>query len=68
MSITIHLTKEEQKLVENYANQHKISVEEAMKTALFEHIENEYDSLIAHEAYKDFQKDGQTSRPVGELW
>ena len=36
--------------------------------ALFEKIEDEYDIIIAEEAYKDYEKSGCKSRPASELW
>lgn len=56
MSFSIRLTEEERKLAE------------AFKKALFEKIEDEYDIIIAEEAYKDYEKSGCKSRHASELW
>lgn len=45
-----------------------MSLGEAFKRALFEKIEEEYDIAVFEEAYSDYQKDGQKSRPIEELW
>jgi hypothetical protein len=68
MSFSIRLTDEERKLAEAYAKIHSISVGEAFKKALFERIEDEYDSRIADEAYEEYLKNGKKSRPIEELW
>ena len=56
MSFSIRLTEEERKLADSYAKLHSISLAEAFKKALFEKIEDEYDIIIAEEAYKDYEK------------
>ena len=56
MSFSIRLTEEERKLADSYAKLHSISLAEAFKKALFEKIEDEYDIVIAEEAYKDYKK------------
>ncbi len=68
MSFSIRLTEEERKLADSYAKLHSISLAEAFKKALFEKIEDEYDIVIAEEAYKDYKKSGCKSRPASALW
>lgn len=68
MSFSIRLTEEERKLADSYAKLHSISLAEAFKKALFEKIEDEYDIVIAEEAYKDYKKSGCKSRPSSALW
>lgn len=68
MAFSIRLSKEEKALAESYAKLNAISVGEAFKRALFEKIEDEYDILIAEEAYQEYLKDGKKSRPIEELW
>ncbi|MDE7315215.1 MAG: hypothetical protein K2N11_05875 [Mucispirillum sp.] len=68
MSFSIRLTEEERKLADSYAKLHSISLAEAFKKALFEKIEDEYDIIIAEEAYKDYEKSGCKSRPVSTFW
>ena len=68
MSFSIRLTEEEKRLAGSYAKLHSISVGEAFKKALFEKIEDEYDIELADEAYDEYVKDGEKSRPIEELW
>lgn len=68
MSFSIRLTKEEKSLADSYAKLHSLSLGEAFKKALFERIEDEYDVVVASEAYEDYLKDGKKSRPIEELW
>ena len=68
MSFSIRLTADEKSLAESYARLHSMSVGEAFKKALFEKIEDEYDIALAHEAYDDYIKSGEKSRPISELW
>ena len=67
MSITINLTDDELHLIENYAKVHGISVEQALKSSTLETIEDEYDAIIAQEAYKEFLKNPVTYSS-DEVW
>lgn len=68
MSFSIRLTSEERRLAESYAKVHSLSLGEAFKKALFERIEDEYDIVVANEAYDEYVKGGRKSRPIDELW
>lgn len=68
MAFSIRLTEEEKMLADSYARIHSLSLGEAFKRALFERIEEEYDITVADEAYREYVKDGNKSRPVSELW
>lgn len=68
MAFSIRLTDEEKKLADSYAKIHAISVGEAFKKALFEKIEDEYDVVIANEAYEEYLSSGEKSVPIAELW
>lgn len=68
MSFSIRLTTEEKSLAESYAKLHSMSLGEAFKRALFEKIEDEYDIVVANEAYDEYVKGGRKSRPASELW
>ncbi len=68
MIFSIRLTAEEKNLAESYAKLHSVSLGEAFKKALFERIENEYDIVVAQEAYNDYVKDVCKSRPISALW
>lgn len=68
MSFSIRLTTEEKALAESYAKLHQLSLGDAFKRALFEKIEDEFDVAVAEEAYDEYVKEGQKSRPISELW
>lgn len=56
MSVTIDLSDNEQAILENYAKQHSLTVEQAIKITLLEIIEDKVDLLAAEEAHKEFVK------------
>ncbi len=60
MAFSIRLTKEEKALAESYAKLNAISVGEAFKRALFERIEDEYDIIVAEEAYQEYLENPKT--------
>lgn len=60
MAFSIRLTHEERKLAESYAKLHSMSMGEAFKTALFEKIEDDYDVVVAEEAYDEYLKNPVT--------
>lgn len=68
MAFSIRLTEEEKRLADSYARLHSLSLGEAFKRALFEKIEDEYDIVVAEEAYREYAEDGKKSRPAAELW
>lgn len=67
MSITINLTDDELHLIESYAKIHGISVEQALKSSTLETIEDEFDTIIAEEAYNEFLKNPVTYSS-DEVW
>lgn len=68
MVFSIRLTEDERELANSYARVHAMSLGEAFKRALFDRIEDEYDTTIAEEALQDYAADGYKSRPINELW
>lgn len=68
MAFSIRLSKEEKDLASSYAKLHALSLGEAFKQALFEKIEDEYDLVVAEEAYREYVESGEKSRPIEELW
>ena len=68
MAFSIRLSEEEKNLADSYAKLHSLSLGEAFKRALFEKIEDEFDTVVAEEAYKEYVEDGKKSRPISELW
>ena len=68
MAFSIRLTGEEKAIAESYAKIHSISLGEAFKKALFDRIEDEYDLVVAAEAYQEYVDSGCKSTPVAEFW
>lgn len=68
MSFSIRLSPEERMLADSYAKLNSMTLSEAFKKALFEKIEDEYDLVIANEAYDEYVTSGKQSRPIEELW
>ena len=68
MNVSIELSQEEKELLMSYCSAHSISMGEAFKKAFFEMLEDEYDARIAQEAYEEYLKSGEKSRPIEELW
>ncbi len=68
MAFSIRLTEEEKALAESYARLHAISLGEAFKRALFERIEDEYDLVLADEAYQDYVESCCKSTSIADFW
>lgn len=68
MAFSIRLTEQEKKIVDSYARLHSISLGEAFKQALFEKIEEEYDLVVFDDAYDEYKKSGEESRPISDFW
>ncbi len=64
----MNLTDEELDMAQSYAEKHSISLHEAFKSALFEKIEDEYDSVVADVAYQEYVDGGHKSTPIQEFW
>ena len=60
MAFSIRLSKEEKLLAESYAKLHSVSLAEAFRRALFEWIEDEYDVVVAEEAYQEYLENPKT--------
>lgn len=60
MSFSIRLTEQEQSLAAAYAKMHGISIGEALKSALFRQIEDEYDVNLAEISLKEFEENPKT--------
>ena len=60
MSFSIRMSKKERQLADSYAKLHGVSLAEAMKSAFFEKIEEEYDLAIYHKALEDYKNNPKT--------
>lgn len=60
MNYTIQFNEDEEKLFKSYAKFHGCSLAEALKGALLEKIEDEYDTALAEQAHLEYLQDPQT--------
>ena len=67
MIFSIRLTEEEKRLADSYARLHNMPLGEAFKRALYERIEDEFDVVVAEEAYQEYVKSGKQSRPFSDV-
>lgn len=58
--LSIRMSDEEYKVLEKYAKANAISMNQAMKQAFFEKIEDEFDIELFDKAYADYIKDSKT--------
>ncbi len=58
--ISLRLSEEEKRLMENYADWLGVSLSEAVKTVFFERLEEEYDLRVIAE-YEAAEKEGEIS-------
>ena len=60
MIVSIRMTEDEKNLAEAYARLRGLTLSETIKRALFDQIEEEYDTVVAEEAKKAFENDSET--------
>ncbi len=68
MSYSIRMTAEERNIAESYAKLHNISLAEAFKSALFAHIEDEYDMKVFADYEADKAKGKIKTYSHEEVW
>ncbi|MCL2712512.1 MAG: DUF6290 family protein [Methanomassiliicoccaceae archaeon] len=59
MKISVHVTDDQKKVIRNYASSRGLSVSEAMRAAIFEIIEDEYDLALAKKALAEWERGGK---------
>lgn len=67
MAFSIRLTEEEKALAASYAKLNSLSLGEAFKRALFEKIEDEYDTAVGDRAYKRYLDGGEKTYTMEEM-
>ncbi len=67
-SITIRLNEQEKTFLEQFAKFNNQNLSELIRQKLFDSIEDEYDSIIAEQAYNEYVISGKKSRPINELF
>lgn len=55
--VSVRMSDQEKALLDSYAKLNNISISEAVKKALFEQLEDEFDILIADKAHAEFAQD-----------
>ena len=60
MVVSIRMTQEEKELANAYAKICGVSLSEAIKSAYFEKIEDEYDIALADAALREYKKNPKT--------
>jgi predicted DNA-binding protein len=60
MSVSVRLSKEEEKLLKQYAELHGISVSEVIREAIFDKIEDEFDMSVAEKALHEYRTNPKT--------
>ena len=58
--LSIRMSDEEYRALEKYAKAKSISMNQAMKQAFFEKLEDEFDIELFDEAYAEYLKDSKT--------
>ena len=67
MAFSIRLTEEEKALATSYAKLNSLSLGEAFKRALYEKIEDEYDTAVGDRAYKRYLDSGEKTYTMEEM-
>ena len=57
---SVRMSEEEEKIIRAYCELHGLSISTALKQALLEKIEDEYDCKCAEKALEEFKKDPKT--------
>lgn len=57
---SVRMSEEEEKIIRAYCELHGLSISTALKEALLEKIEDEYDYKCAEKALEEFKKDPKT--------
>ena len=60
MTLSIYFNEEDARLLESYCAFHGLSASEAVKQAIIERIEDEYDEAMAEKAIREFEKNPKT--------
>ena len=60
MAVSVRLNKEEEALIRNYAQMKNLSVSEAIRQAIMEKIEDEFDLKVYYEAMAEYKENPVT--------
>lgn len=59
-SYTLRMTNHEKEMLRDYAKAHGISMANALKSAFFDMLEDQFDIRAADEAYEEYREDPET--------
>ncbi|QCT72967.1 type II toxin-antitoxin system RelB family antitoxin [Eubacterium maltosivorans] len=60
MAVSVRLNKEDEALIRNYAQMKNLSVSEAIRQAVMEKIEDEFDLKVYYEAMAEYKENPVT--------
>jgi len=60
MAVSVRLNKEDEALIRNYAQMKNLSVSEAIRQAIMEKIEDEFDLKVYYEAMTEYKENPVT--------
>ena len=60
MAVSVRLNKEDEALIRNYAQMKNLSVSEAIRQAIMENIEDEFDLKVYYEAMAEYKENPVT--------
>lgn len=69
MAVSLRLNKEDEALIRNYADMKNLSVSEAIRQAIMEKIEDEFDLKVYYEAMAEYKENPvtYTHEEVGKM-
>ncbi|WP_195539568.1 type II toxin-antitoxin system RelB family antitoxin [Eubacterium maltosivorans] len=69
MAVSVRLNKEDEALIRNYAQMKNLSVSEAIRQAIMEKIEDEFDLKVYYEAMAEYKENPvtYTHEEVGKM-
>jgi len=67
MTISVHVTDDQKVMIADYASSRGLSVSEAVRIAILDRIEDEYDIAVAKKALEEWKKDGKKTYTLEEV-
>lgn len=67
-TITIRVNDNEEEWLNRMAAIYGMGKSSLLKMLAFEKLEDEYDILVAEQAYKDYLDSGRKTTPIGDFW
>ena len=67
-TISLRLSEKEDTLIRKYAELHHLDLSSFIRETVLEKIEEEYDLAVFDDAYDEYKKSGEESRPISDFW